>query len=78
MLAGELVFGDGTSVRCTIQDLSVAGARVRLSDPWPEAPLLTLLDHSNGLAHEAVIKWRRGATAGLRFTASRELKGSAT
>lgn len=75
VLAGEAVFGDGTSVRCTIQDLSVAGARVRLAEPWPEAPLVRLLDHTNGLAHEAAIKWRRGATAGLRFTASRELKG---
>lgn len=75
VLAGEAVFADGASARCTIQDLSVAGARVRLAEPWPEAPLVRLLDHTNGLAHDAVIKWRRGATAGLRFTASRELKG---
>lgn len=73
-LAGELIFEGGRSVRCTIQDLSVGGARMRLLEPWPEGALTNLIDHTNGLAHDATLRWRAGPIAGVRFTASRDLQ----
>lgn len=74
LLAGELLFDDGACLGCTIQDLSVGGARVRVSTAWPEGRLLTVLDLTNGLLHEAHVRWRAGPVAGVRFSASRHLQ----
>jgi hypothetical protein len=75
-LAGEIVFEGGARLGCTIQDLSVGGARVRLMGSWPEERPRGLNDLTNGMAHEITVRWKAGPIAGLRFTGSRDLRHS--
>jgi hypothetical protein len=73
VLAGHLLLGNGTSSSCTIQNLSVGGAQVRLAAPLAVPHSVCLLDLSNWLAHEAEIAWRKDTTVGLRFRVSYDL-----
>jgi hypothetical protein len=74
LLSGQLLWGAGQSTACTIQNLSVGGAQVKLPYVVNVPNSCWLIDVSNGLAHQAEAAWRRGASIGLRFHASYDLK----
>jgi hypothetical protein len=74
LLAGQILTAEGASAACTIQNLSVSGARVRLAAPQLLPREVCLIDISNGLAHDAIVSWSRGASLGLHFERSLDLK----
>ena len=75
VLAGKLVLAQGVETRCTIRDLSQSGARVRLASSQPTPNVVTLIDLSNGIVHQAEVVWRSSSDLGLRFTASTLQRG---
>jgi hypothetical protein len=74
LLSGQIVTAEGASAACTIVNLSVSGARVRLAAPQLLPREVCLIDISNGLAHDAVVSWSRGVSLGLHFERSLDLK----
>lgn len=77
-LAGRVLLGEGRSSPCGIQNLSVGGARVKLNAPLPLPHQVCLLDLTHWLAHDAEVRWQDGETAGVRFTASHDLRNPHT
>jgi hypothetical protein len=61
----QIVFAGG-AVDCVVEDLSDAGARVRLGNPTP-LPEAFALRFQNGTSHPARRRWMRGAVVGMEF-----------
>lgn len=69
LLSGKLVHSPGElTVDCTIQDISSAGARVRLPPDTLVGEPVYLINMSHGLGFRARIAWRKDNRAGLAFT----------
>jgi hypothetical protein len=69
LLSGKLVHSPSElTIDCPIQDISSAGARIRLPSDTPVGEPLYLINMSHGLAFRARIVWRRENRAGLAFT----------
>lgn len=67
--SGKIIFADGNSVvDCVIRNLSVAGARLELSNTVSVPHEFTLLDTHAGKSYAATVAWRRGETMGVEFT----------
>lgn len=73
VLAGRLCADGGISVPCTIRDLSATGAAVKLQADIALPRLVSLVDVSNGIGHNAQVRWRFRDSLGLRFLASFDL-----
>lgn len=78
VLAGIIVTDSGGSIACTIRDLGVTGAQVQIADRLPPSGEITLIDRTNGIAHQARVAWRSGNNLGLRFARSVDLRNPAT
>ena len=74
LLAGVLVLKDGVQAECTIRELSVSGAKVRISATLPTPRTVQLIDLTNAIGHQAQVAWRDGADLGLRFMVSADLR----
>lgn len=69
LLSGKLVHSTSElTVDCAIQDISSAGARVRLPPDTLLGEPIYLINMSHGLAFRARVAWRRENRAGLEFT----------
>jgi hypothetical protein len=69
LLSGKIVHSPGEmSVDCAIQDISSAGARVRLSSSDGLGDPIYLINMSHGMAFKARVAWRRENRVGLAFT----------
>ncbi len=74
LLRGKLVFDDGAlSTDCTVRDISVWGARVRLKTELVLRDTMYLIESQNCVAHEARMVWKKGCDLGLQFTGRRDL-----
>jgi hypothetical protein len=64
---GVLSFVGGKSAKCMVLDLSSKGARISLEGAinLPEAVRLSIPQHA--IKIDAVVRWQRGAEAGLKF-----------
>ena len=68
LLSGKLVHSPGElTVDCAIQDISSAGARIRVAPEVLLGEPLYLINMSHGLAFRARVVWRRENRAGLAF-----------
>ncbi len=75
LLSGKLVHSvNELSADCAIQDLSHAGARIRIAAETLLADPLYLINMSHGLAYKAHMAWRRDNRVGLMFTRHFDLK----
>jgi PilZ domain len=73
-IAGRIVSGDGfVSVRCTIRDLSLTGARVTVSHEARLPPPVALMLIRDGLLFDAAVAWRRGDETGLVLKGQHDL-----
>lgn len=61
---------------CELRDLSAGGAKIHVSSLYKLPPRFILLQHQVGVAHEVVLKWRRGDLAGVAFEARHDLQTS--
>lgn len=61
---------------CELRDLSAGGAKIHVSSLYKLPPRFILLQHQAGIAHEVLLKWRRGDLAGLAFEARHDLATS--
>jgi hypothetical protein len=76
LLAGKIIIGKGLiSPDCVIRDLSLSGARVRISAETDLPPRVRLLAIKEGLLFEANVAWRRGDQTGLAFVGQCDLHG---
>lgn len=77
LMAARIVAKDGqTFLNCTIVDLSVSGARLRLPSSRSLSNDFHLIDVGARMAHDAQLVWRKGDYAGVRFTANYALDNS--
>jgi hypothetical protein len=75
LLTGKIVLDDGAvSYDCVIRNLSIKGARVRISNSIGLPGEVGLLVVKEGLLFEAVIAWRRGDQIGLTFAGQHDLR----
>lgn len=76
LLRGRLFYGIPQTLwaDCTVRDLSTRGAKIEVAAVHNLSSRLTLLNVSEGLAHPANLRWRRGDLAGLAFQATHDLK----
>lgn len=69
LLSGKLVHSAGElTVDCAIQDISAAGARVRVPDDTLVGDPIYLINMSHGVAYRARVAWRRENRLGLAFS----------
>lgn len=74
LLGGKLVFGQSEyTADCVIRDLTLTGARVRLSAAVMVHDPIWLINFNTGRAHKATIAWRSPREFGLTFEQSIEL-----
>jgi len=74
LLGGKLVFGQSEyTADCVIRDLTLTGARVRLSAAVMVHDPIWLINFSTGRAHNATVAWRSARGFGLIFDQSIEL-----
>ena len=73
LLTGRLFTEEGVSVACVIRDLSTNGAAVKLQGAIALPRLISLIDISNGIGHQAQVRWRFRDLVGLRFLRSYDL-----
>ena len=75
LLSGKLVYGQpGYSLDVTIRDLTDSGARVRLATDAAVHDPVWLIDNGAGVAHRAVVAWRKPQELGLRFDEAVDLR----
>ncbi|HEY9219136.1 MAG TPA: hypothetical protein VIO94_13890 [Phenylobacterium sp.] len=76
LLRGRICWGPHAAISadCTIRDLSADGAQLRLSSAQPIPQTFSLIHVTEGVAYEASLAWRRGDLAGVKFSASHDLK----
>lgn len=68
LLSGKIIVGDGLmSADCVIRDLSLKGARVRVSAAVRLSSPIGLLIVRDGLFFDAAVAWRRVDETGLIF-----------
>jgi hypothetical protein len=78
LLSGKILVGNGSvSSDCVIRDLSVNGARVRISNAIGLPRTVTLLAIKDGLLFDATVIWRRGGELGLTFFARKDMRSDA-
>lgn len=69
LLTGQIVYSaNEMTARCTIQDISRSGARIRLPADTLLSDPLYLINMSHGLAFKATVAWRRENRVGLIFS----------
>jgi hypothetical protein len=74
--SGKLLLeGDTDGIDCTVRDLSIAGAGIRLPSAMDLPQVMRLLMIREGLLFDCVQVWRREERAGLRFTGRHDLRG---
>ena len=68
-LPARLYYGQNLAMwaDCQLKDLSQSGAKVQLSSIYVVPPRLMLVHLQDGIAYDAVVRWRRGDLAGLSF-----------
>jgi hypothetical protein len=75
LLKAKIVSGDGfLSPDCAVVDLSLNGARVRISAAIRLPPPVSLLLVYDGMLFDAAVAWRRGDETGLVFTGQHDLR----
>ena len=74
LLAGRLIYGDAwMTIDCAIRDLTVEGAKLRLSGPAILPPKVTLIEIGTGMTHTCEVTWRRLPDIGVKFLSSDDL-----
>ena len=71
LLAGFITYSNGLhTLNCSVKDISEDGARIVASGalPFPDQIYLVVINRRS--AHQAVVVWRRGQQAGLKFVRS--------
>ncbi len=66
--AGRILLPGGGTIDCTIRDVSVQGARIKLGNATPLPESFDLLTVSSGEVVPAVRRWQKGIEAGIAFT----------
>jgi hypothetical protein len=70
----QLTLDGGETLRCVVMDESFTGARIKLPAPRTLKGPVKLASTASGAPRDAVVVWRRGDEAGLRFQ-SRKVAG---
>ena len=74
LTGGKIVYGDGAyTYDCTIREISASGARIGIAGGIVIPRAFFLIDQKRGTAFEAVLVWRNGTQAGLKFRAAHDL-----
>ena len=74
LTGGKIVYGDGAyTYDCTIREISTSGARIGIAGGIVIPRAFFLIDQKRGTAFEAVLVWRNGTQAGLKFRAAHDL-----
>ena len=75
LLKGKIVYlHNAFSADCTIRELSVGGARIRVAaDAISADPFLIVV--KNAVVHQSTTVWHEGDQAGLRFQTTESLTG---
>jgi hypothetical protein len=75
LFSGKIIIGDGSvSPDCVIRNLSIAGARVRISRSIELPGVVGLLVIKEGLLFDATVIWRNGEETGLTFSGHHDLR----
>jgi hypothetical protein len=72
--SGRLLVDGATIIDCTIQDLSMAGAGIRIEPALRLPGAVRLLLISQGLLFDCAVVWRSGDRAGLHFSGRHDLR----
>lgn len=75
--AARIWFGAGYALwaDCKLRDLSTGGARIELPPGFKLTPRLALVHTAEPTIFEAVVRWQRGAAAGMNFEARHPFDG---
>lgn len=65
---GKVILSDWTSIDCLVRDMSDVGARLQFGGPTEIPDHVRVLLMSSNRLYPAHVAWRRGQTAGIRFT----------
>jgi hypothetical protein len=60
-------FDGGNDIRCTLQDVSVGGARLRLEVPSDLPPFFLLTVPAERIERRCTLVWKDGERVGVRF-----------
>lgn len=76
LLRGRICWGPhhAISADCAIRDISETGAQLRLPATQALPPTFALIHILEGCAYEAVLAWRKGEFAGVKFLTRHDLK----
>lgn len=59
---------------CVLKDMSAGGAKIHVAAIYTLPPRFVLVHMQDGIAFDAVLKWRRGDLAGMAFEQSHPLQ----
>ncbi|MEM1318482.1 MAG: PilZ domain-containing protein [Pseudomonadota bacterium] len=74
---GQLSYDDGRiSTKCTVRDLSMGGAKLRLPNDitWPNKFRLHV--PTDGITVDCEVRWRDGLTMGVEFVSEMQMAGA--
>jgi hypothetical protein len=75
LLAGLVVHSAGRfSFQCTIRDISAGGARIVFAAGSAVPSQIEVINRSNGAVYHCDVIWTTNIAAGLKFTASYDMK----
>ena len=75
LLAAKIMIADGRmSSDCLVRDLSVDGARVKISRTVPLPQAVSLLLIREGVLFDAALAWRRDDEAGFAFSGRHDVR----
>ena len=74
LLAGKVVYGEGTSLNCSIRDLSETGAKIRLGRGECVPTRVILLERRSAMAYQARVIWIKAPDFGLAFDKAYDLR----
>ncbi|EHR01384.1 PilZ domain-containing protein [Bradyrhizobium sp. WSM471] len=61
------IFGDGSSVRCRVLNISEEGAAIELADPRSTRPQFKLMIQNNRAIKNCCLVWSSGSRIGVKF-----------
>lgn len=77
LLTGHVAYGAGaSSLKCTIRDISESGARIAIPESCTTPLSMCLIDVRNGVAFDALVKWRSQNEIGLAFRTRYQIEGA--
>jgi hypothetical protein len=64
---GKVRYDGGGELNCIVQDMSTAGARVKLQGAYPLPPAVVLSIPDMGFRRTCAVRWQRDDEVGLSF-----------